>query len=120
MSEIPIKNKFRGRRKDNNEWAFGNHVHNRVTGKHFIFFSGHKGYGKYEVIPESVGQFTGLLDKSCEEIYEKDKVKTHHKSNLVITFGNGSFWVVTEKEQCGADRLTKAWIHNNHLEVIKE
>lgn len=72
--------KFRGLTKDTKRWAFGYYC--QVEGRHFIILndaeldtdvicdSGITGI--IEVLPETVGQFTGLHDKNGKEGYWQD------------------------------------------------
>ncbi len=46
------------------------------------------GYGYYEVIPESVGQFTGKLTKSGTRIYDGDKLQQSRDCYWVVKWSD--------------------------------
>jgi uncharacterized phage protein (TIGR01671 family) len=86
-------NKFRGKRVDNGEWAFGYYYIDLENKLSYIMLSERKETAEdwmlksVQVAPETVGRFSTIHDKDGKEIYEGDKVKQRYFEDLFVCFG---------------------------------
>lgn len=103
---------FKGKRKDNLEWIEGYLYRLSETLNPFIMIKNKS--ESYEVIPETVREYSGLQDKNKNFIYEGDILyDEYYEKTCLVIFHKGSFSISED------NIIQRIWgCSMNGLEVI--
>lgn len=126
---------FRGMRVDAKEFVQGDLIHGvgPAYGKMYILPRTHimpKGCSElngWEIIPETIGQFTGLLGKNGVRIFEGDFIQNESSNEQINRYG-----VLWDQDECRfsimnvlynrefgtPSRLMQSWVTKFNFEVI--
>lgn len=71
---------FRGKRTDNGEWVYGDLLHPTEDDKdYYIENFTQKKNNCHAVIPETIGQYTGVKDMNNKRIFERDIISIPYR-----------------------------------------
>ena len=122
--------KFKAQREDGKGWVYGQLIHNYklFSGIEVSFIYSNSDDKVYNVVPETICQFTTLKDKNGVEIYRDDKFQYRkHKGYLlddfigVVKFKDGCFGYESNRDRLFTpfsefDELKEDFL--DHIEVV--
>lgn len=113
---------FRGWSEFLKEWEFGSLYVDLKRNNYYIMFGrlemGEIPLNRIKVVPESVGQFTGIIDKNGVKIFEGDIVSYNNKEFIVEFNQKQIGFVFVERESLPRGDSHWVFTARNLIEVV--
>lgn len=127
---------FRGKRVDNGEWVEGSLLTD-VQGNHYIGVfvekqeqyvmygrggmktaARYEGIGLIQVVPETVGQFTGLTHKNGTKIFEGDILNSSWNTKIIVYFDMDYLQFRAREASASARENSIDYYYSNKTEIL--